>query len=310
MQVEQQAESTTMNNTENLKNSIKDKYNLIAAPTDDMMEESCCGSSCGCGGASTSDFSEDYTGLEGYHPNADLGLGCGLPTLYANIREGNTVIDLGSGAGNDAFVAREMVGANGKVIGIDMAENMIDKARMNAGVAGYNNVEFRLGELEKLPVADKTADVILSNCVMNLVPEKEKAFAEAFRVLKHHGNFCISDVVTIGKMPKGLKEDAELYAGCVAGAMPLEDYMQLIRNAGFENVEVKDLKPVPLPDAMLRYYLPDEEIRDYRDGEYGLYSLTVYGEKPCCRKGKDEEEHHHHEHAHGEDHACACGGHH
>lgn len=298
-----------MNNTENLKNSLRDKFNQIANPSEDMIEDSCCGGSCGCGSSDLADFSEDYTDMEGYHPYADLGLGCGLPTLYAKIKEGDTVLDLGSGAGNDAFVAREMVGAAGKVVGVDMAENMVEKARTNAEIAGYNNVEFRLGEIESLPVADKSVHVMISNCALNLVPDKESAMKEAYRVIKHHGNFCISDIVVIGNMPEELKKDAETYTGCVGGAMQIEQYLKLLGDSGFENIDVKDLKPVALPDAMLRYYLDDEKLQEYYDQEFGLFSLTVYGEKPCCKAGKEGEEHHHHEHAH--DHgACACGGHH
>src|SRR3989338_2079512 len=180
-----------------IKQTIKEKYGEIAKQSKEQNESSCCGA----GGCSTVDyavFSENYNQLEGYVPDADLGLGCGLPTAFALIKKGDTVLDLGSGAGNDCFVARALTGETGKVIGVDMTEVMIAKARENAEKLNFNNVEFRLGDVESLPIGGNRIDVVISNCVLNLVPDKEKAFAEMYRVLKPGGHFSVSDVVLKG----------------------------------------------------------------------------------------------------------------
>src|SRR5205085_10044803 len=190
---------------------------------------SCCGatSSC-CGGEEVYNImADDYSKLEGYNPDADLGLGCGLPTQFAKIKQGDVVIDLGSGAGNDAFIARHETGETGKIIGIDFSTPMIDRARKNNETRGFNNVEFRQGDIEHMPVADNTADVIVSNCVLNLVPNKEGVFKEIFRVLKPGGHFSISDIVLVGELPANIKNAAEMYAGCVAGAIQKDEYLQL-----------------------------------------------------------------------------------
>ena len=192
----------TTENAENLKEIVKEKYGSIADQSREQNASSCCGASCGCDTLDASIMAEDYSKLKGYVPDADLGLGCGLPTEFALIKEGDTVVDLGSGAGNDAFVARSIAGANGKVIGIDMTEKMISKARTNAEKLGFNNVEFRLGDIEDMPLSDAIADVVVSNCVLNLVPDKVKAFAEVFRVLKPGGHFSVSDIVLEGDFPK------------------------------------------------------------------------------------------------------------
>ena len=194
-------------------------------------------------------FAEDYTPLAGYHADADLQLGCGLPTQHAGLRPGDTVVDLGCGAGNDCFVARAEVGDTGRVIGLDMTGPMLVRARANAARLGYDNVAFVLGEIEAMPLPDQTADVVVSNCVMNLVPNKEKAFAETFRILKPGGHFCISDVVIKGTLPDGLQREAELYAGCVTGAIDREEYLQIIREAGFTPITVQRQREVELPDA-------------------------------------------------------------
>ena len=173
-------------------------------------------------------MSEDYTNLKGYEPDADLGVGCGLPTQYANISEGDTVVDLGSGAGNDCFIARAEVGESGKVIGIDFSPQMITKARNNALKRGYVNVEFLEGDIENMPLLDNTADVVVSNCVLNLLPEKNIIFKETYRVLKPGGHFCISDVVLNGTFPKKFTDNAAMYAGCIASAIQKEDYLQEI----------------------------------------------------------------------------------
>ena len=173
---------------------------------------------------------------------ADLGLGCGLPTEYAGIEKGNVVIDLGSGAGNDVFVARALVGDEGKVIGIDFTNEMLIKANTNLQKLGFKNIEFKLGEIESMPLDDNFADVVVSNCVLNLVPDKQKAFNEINRILKPGAHFCVSDIVLKGQLPSELKKSAEMYAGCVAGAVQQELYLDIIKHAGFSNVEVKKPK--------------------------------------------------------------------
>lgn len=282
---------------DNLKKSIQEKFTVIVEQAENLSEdEACgCGSGCGCGSSSNAHLSEDYTDLEGYHPFADLGLGCGMPVEFAKIKPGDTVIDLGSGAGNDSFVAREIVGEQGKVIGIDITERMVEKARKNAELAGYNNVEFRYGDIEKLPVSDKSAHVILSNCAMNLVPDKHQAFREVYRTLKHHGQLCISDIFTKGDLPKGLKMDADMYLGCMAGTLALDEGIRLLGECGFEEITIHHIQKVELPDAMLHYYLPPEEAKEFRDGEPGMYTVTLSASKPCCHAGE-------------EDHVC-CGNH-
>ncbi len=194
---------------------------------------------------------DEYNNLDGYVADADLGLGCGLPTEYAGIKKGDTVVDLGSGAGNDVFVARAIVGDEGKVIGLDMTEEMIEKANLNKAKLGFKNVEFHLGDIEQMPFENNIADVVVSNCVLNLVPDKRKAFSEIYRVLKPGAHFCVSDIVIKGELPAGLKKSAEMYAGCVAGALQQDDYLGIIKETGFRNVEVKKTKVIELPDDVL-----------------------------------------------------------
>lgn len=275
-----------MENSELLKNLVKEKYSEIANQTKLQNETSCCG----VGGCSTVDyavFADDYSKLKGYNSDADLGLGCGLPTEFAQIKAGDVVVDLGSGAGNDCFVAREIAGESGKIIGIDMTDAMIEKARENADNLGFNNVEFRHGDIEQIPMGANKADVVVSNCVLNLVPDKNKAFKEIYRILKPGGHFSISDVVIKGELPEKLKNDAEMYAGCVSGAIQMENYLQIITDTGFDQVSVQKEKAIQLPDEILSEYLTPEEISEYRNGSVGIYSITVYGSKPatCCEPG-------------------------
>jgi SAM-dependent methyltransferase len=233
-------------------------------------------------------MSEDYSQLPGYALDADLGLGCGLPTEYAHIKEGDTVLDLGSGAGNDCFVARSIMGETGKVIGVDMTEAMIQKAKANAQKLGFTNVEFRLGEIEDLPLGANRVDVVVSNCVLNLVPSKKQAFKETYRVLKPKGHLSISDVVLEGELPVGLQKTAEMYAGCVSGAIPQAEYLDIIRNTGFENVQIQKKRLITLPDELLTNYLSTAELAAYKASNTGIYSITVYAEKPdltCCTPG-------------------------
>jgi ubiquinone/menaquinone biosynthesis C-methylase UbiE len=264
-----------MRNENDLKQIVKEKYGQIAKAADIK-------SSCGCGCSSKSDYSimaDDYFGLDGYIAEADLNLGCGLPTQFAGIKEGDTVIDLGSGAGNDVFVARSLVGETGKVIGLDMTPEMIAKAEKNNSKLGYKNVEFVFGEIENIPLPEQTADVVVSNCVLNLVPNKEKSFSEIFRILKPGGHFCISDIVINGSLPEKLKRSAELYAGCVAGASSKDEYLGIVENAGFRNVEIKKEKTIHLPDNLLRAFLTDEEVKQYDQNNAMIVSITMVGYK-------------------------------
>ncbi|MBK7109420.1 MAG: arsenite methyltransferase [Chitinophagales bacterium] len=275
-----------MKNAEELKELVKQKYSEIALQDKETNQSSCCGAG-GCSDEVYNIMSEDYTTLEGYNPDADLGLGCGLPTQFAKIKAGDTVIDLGSGAGNDCFIARNETGESGKVIGIDFTPAMIDKARANAEKLGFNNVEFRQGDIEKMPVTANVADVIVSNCVLNLVPDKNNVIKDIFRVLKAGGHFSISDVVLVGQLPDKLQKDAEMYAGCVAGAIQKEEYLEMIKANGFTNITIQKEKSIHVPDDILKNYLNEKELSEYRNGNTGIFSITVYAEKPkaCCEPG-------------------------
>jgi arsenite methyltransferase len=229
-------------------------------------------------------MTDDYSSLEGYQPDADLSLGCGLPTQFAKIKKGDTVIDLGSGAGNDAFVARHECGPEGRVLGVDFTEAMIQKARANAEKLGFNNVEFRQGDIEALPITSEVANVIVSNCVLNLVPDKEKVFAEMYRVLKPNGHFSVSDIVLTGELPEKWKSTAEMYAGCFSGAIQKEEYINFAKKAGFENLTIQKEKAIAIPESILENYFSKEEIATYQKSGTGIYSITLYGEKKksCC----------------------------
>jgi len=271
----------------NVKELVKQKYAEIALQDKETNQGSCCGSGC-CSTEVYNIMSDDYTTLEGYNPDADLGLGCGLPTQFAKIKKGDVVIDLGSGAGNDAFIARHETGETGKVIGIDFTPAMIERARLNAEARNFNNVEFRLGDIENMPVASNAADVIVSNCVLNLVPNKDAVFKEIYRTLKPGGHFSISDIVLEGELPKQIKEAAEMYAGCVSGAIQKQVYLELIEANGFKNITVQKNKPIVIPDDILSQYLTADEIKNLKQSNTGITSITVYAEKPikeqksCC----------------------------
>ncbi|KIA83722.1 arsenite S-adenosylmethyltransferase [Kaistella solincola] len=272
-----------MTTNEEIKEMVKQKYSEIALQNQDTNATSCCGS----GGCSTEVYNvmnDEYEHLEGYNAEADLKLGCGLPTEFAKIKPGDTVIDLGSGAGNDCFVARHETGETGKVIGIDFTPEMINKARLNAEKLKYNNVEFRLGDIENIPTMSNVADVVVSNCVMNLVPNKPKAFSEVQRILKVGGHFSISDIVLTGDLPEKIKNAAEMYAGCVASAIQKDEYLEIIKNCGFQNVTIQKEKPIIIPNDILKNYLNEEEIEIYKSNKNIIFSITVYGEKKneCC----------------------------
>jgi len=194
----------------------------------------------------------EYESLEGYVADADLKLGCGIPTKHAGFKEGQTVLDLGSGAGNDCFIARNFVGESGKVIGLDFSEQMLELANKNQEKMGFKNMEFVHGEIENIPLEENSVDVVVSNCVMNLVPDKRKAYSETFRVLKSGGHFSISDIVYDGNMPEEIKQVADLLTGCVSGAIPRKEYLDVISDAGFENVEVKAEKEITFPNLVFK----------------------------------------------------------
>ena len=272
-----------MNTNEQIKEMVKQKYSEIALQDQETNASSCCGSG-GCTTEVYSVMSDEYDHLQGYSAEADLKLGCGLPTEFAKIQPGNTVVDLGSGAGNDCFVARHETGEMGKVIGIDFTPEMIDKARLNADKLNYNNVEFRLADIENIPTMSNIADVVVSNCVMNLVPNKPKAFSEVHRILKLGGHFSISDIVLTGDLPEKIKNAAEMYAGCVASAIQKEDYLDIIKNSGFKNITLQKEKPIIIPNDILKNYLNEEEIETYNSNKNIIFSITVYAEKQdeCC----------------------------
>jgi arsenite methyltransferase len=224
---------------QDIKKAVREGYARVAKENSSC----CCSSSC-CGTAKPKDISKKvgYTNeeMEAVPSGSNLGLGCGNPIALASIKEGETVLDLGSGAGFDCFLASNKVGPKGKVIGVDMTSEMVEKARDNALKGGYKNVEFRLGEIEKLPVEDSTIDLVISNCVINLVPDKENAFREAFRVLKPGGRLMVSDIVLTKELPDSVKESVKAYVGCVSGAMMKSRYLEAIKLAGFKDVVVID----------------------------------------------------------------------
>ena len=276
-----------MNTDNEIKEMVRQKYSAIASQEKSDNTASCCGSGC-CSTEVYNIMTDDYSAVEGYNPEADLGLGCGLPTQFAKIKKGDVVIDLGSGAGNDAFIARNETGETGKVMGIDFTPAMVEKARRNAEKLGFKNVEFRQGDIEHMPVSDNIADVIVSNCVLNLVPNKQAVIQEIFRVLKPGAHFSISDIVLEGNLPASLQQAAEMYAGCVSGAIQKDHYLEFIKTTGFTNITVQKEKAINIPDDILLQYLSSRELEAFRNSNTGIYSITVYAEKPtqeaksCC----------------------------
>lgn len=269
-----------MKTANELKQVVKEKYGEIAKAS---KGSGCCGPAC-CGDTESkivgyTVLRDEYDHLEGYLAEADLGLGCGLPTEHAGIKKGDTVVDLGSGAGNDVFIARAIAGDEGKVIGLDMTEEMIEKANSNNAKLGYKNVEFKFGDIEQMPIENDFADVVVSNCVLNLVPDKIKAFSEIYRILKPGAHFCVSDIVIQGEMIEALKKSAEMYAGCVSGALQQDEYLNIIEKTGFKNIEIKKSKRVDLPDDILTQYLSPEGIKEYKENVKGIFSITVVGYK-------------------------------
>lgn len=264
-----------METPEEIKKMVQEKYSGIA------IQSKKTNGSCGCGCSDTMDYSimsEDYSQVKGYAPEADLGLGCGLPTQYAFIRPGDTVVDMGSGAGNDCFIAARETGENGKVIGIDMTEAMVEKARINAEKLGYKNVEFHLGEIENTTLVENSTDIVVSNCVFNLAPDKSAAFRETFRILRPGGHLSISDIVTDGVLPGALLKEAEMYAGCVAGALREDQYLDIVRETGFQDIEIMKKRKIDLPEELTDKYGVTGELN--KPGGTGIYSITVFAKKP------------------------------
>ena len=234
---------------------MRERYSEIARQESSCCcepEDGCCGSADGCCGSV--DLAEDISKKIGYTEDelgavpegANLGLGCGNPVALASLREGETVLDLGSGAGFDCFIAAGQVGQSGRVIGVDMTPDMVSKARANASRGEYGNVEFRLGEIENLPVADGAVDAVLSNCVINLAPDKGRVFREAFRALKPGGRLMVSDIVLIRELPEVVRNSVQAYTGCLAGALLKDAYVGAIEAAGFEEIEIVDETSFPL----------------------------------------------------------------
>lgn len=266
-------------NAKDLKLIVQEKYGEIAKQSLIQGQSSCCGTSGCCGESEFSMIGDEYINVKGHNADADLGLGCGIPTHFANIKDGDSVLDLGSGAGNDCFVARAIVGETGKVTGIDFTDAMTEKARANNVKLGFTNVEFIQGDIEEMPLGDNQFDVIVSNCVLNLVPDKAKAFSEIFRVLKPDGHFCVSDVVIKGTLPEKLQKDAEMYAGCVSGASNMDDFLEIIRNQGFKDIVIHKEKVISIPKNVLDKYLNKEEIVSLTSGKTGIISITVSAKK-------------------------------
>lgn len=285
-----------METADQIKDVVRQKYGAIAQQAETI---GCCeplaGPTSCCGPQPSAtiaiDMTVGYDELTGYVAEADLGLGCGLPTQFAQIKPGDVVVDLGSGAGNDCFVARAETGDTGRVIGLDMTPAMIDRARRNAKALGISNVDFVYGDIEDMPLPEGLADVVVSNCVMNLVPDKQKAFAETFRILKPGGHFSISDIVLKGELPGSLQRDAELYVGCVSGAIQKDEYLTIVETVGFTNIVVQKEREISLPDEVLLKYLSAADIEDYRQQDKGrpargIYSVTVFAQKPAVTSAK------------------------
>lgn len=260
--------------SEETKHLVREKYGDIAQ-----------GKSCCCGkrtAASTyADVGEAYERVEGYVPEADLGLGCGIPTEHAGLAPGLTVLDLGSGAGNDVFVARRHVGESGRVIGVDFTPDMLAKAEANRAKLGYTNVEFRQGDIENLPVPEAEIDVVVSNCVLNLVPDKARAFDEIFRVLKPGGRFAVSDIVLEGELPEKMRRAAEFYVGCIAGALQKSAYLGTVEKAGFADIATPKEREIHIPDGDLAEHLSTEELAAFRASGTRVLSVTVTARKPA-----------------------------
>ena len=262
-----------------IKLAVREKYGNIARQSSLINQSSCCGTSACCGDLGISMIGEEYENVEGHHKDADLGLGCGIPTQFAAIKTGDHVLDLGSGAGNDCFVARSVTGDTGKVTGLDFTDAMIEKANINNKKLWFSNVEFIKGDIEEMPFPDNSFDIIVSNCVLNLVPDKIKAFAEMMRVLKSGAHFCVSDIVIMGELPGIFRNDLEMYAGCISGAVTRDQYMDIIHQQGFINVTIHQVRKVNIPLQVLGKYMSEEEVSEFQKDGKGIFSITVTGYK-------------------------------
>ena len=250
--------------SETIREEVRRRYRANAAGT------GCCSDDC-CTATDASELGYSDADRAAAPPSADLGLGCGNPLAIASLQPGQVILDLGSGAGFDCFLASRAVGPTGKVIGVDMTNEMVVKARENAEKNGFSNVEFRLGEIEALPVADNSVDVIISNCVVNLSPEKPRVFQEAFRVLKPGGRLAIADVVATAPLPENIKTDWAAYTGCMAGASQIDDLERMLQEAGFKDIKIA---PKDSSRSFIREWLPGTKVEDY------LASATLEGMKP------------------------------
>jgi ubiquinone/menaquinone biosynthesis C-methylase UbiE len=260
---------------EEIKSFVRRQYARIA--------DTGSGCSCGCDDGSAATIS-GYSELPGYASQADLGLGCGIPTVHAGFRRGQTVLDLGSGAGIDAFVAREAVGDSGQVIGVDMTPEMVRRAEENRQKLGFDNVRFVLGDIESLPIPDESVDVVISNCVLNLVPDKRRAFEEMYRVLRPGGRFAVSDIVFEGDFPEALRDSMDLYAACVSGAIERQSYLETLEAVGFEEIEVVHENAEVLPDDGRQFLASIAAEAGADNGRSGhrdliMVSMTVVGVK-------------------------------
>lgn len=272
---------------EEIKKVVREGYAKIA-----KQESSCCVPANSCCGST--DLAQDISKSIGYTEEelkavpegANLGLGCGNPVALASLKEGETVLDLGSGAGFDCFLAADRVGKNGRVIGVDMTPEMVEKARGNARKSNYTNVEFRLGEIENLPVADNSVDIVISNCVINLAPDKRKVFSEAFRVLKPGGRLMISDIVLLKALPDFIKDSIEAYIGCLSGAIMRDEYLEAIKASGFQEVGIVDETSFPIEcmvnDPTAKAIIENLEIplEAVKETANSVASMKVYGVKP------------------------------
>ncbi len=256
---------------EDIRSAVRSNYGRIAT-AGGGCSSSCCGAPAGAAAKYISlGLGSTRADVAAAPEGSNMGLGCGNPQAIASLKPGETVLDLGSGGGFDCFLAARVVGETGKVIGVDMTPEMVGKARGNTAKTGFGNVDFRLGELENLPVADGTVDVIISNCVINLSPEKERVFREAYRVLKPGGRLAISDVVRTAELPDAVKKDLEMYTGCIAGASSLEELESLLQRTGYENIRIK---PKDESRTFIRDWMPGSRLEDY------VVSATIEAVKP------------------------------
>ncbi len=272
-------------NEKEIKKIVQESYRKVVSSPSNCDSHGCC-----CGGAASAKTISEKIGytqedMQNVPEGANLGLGCGNPIALASLKQGETVLDLGSGAGFDCFLAANKVGPTGKVIGVDMTAEMVENARKNAASGSYANVEFRLGEIENLPVDDSSVNIVISNCVINLVPDKNTAFKEAYRVLTPGGRLMVSDVVLLKTLPKAIRDSVEAYVGCLSGAMMKDDYLEVISKAGFKNIKVFEENAFPLdvmandPTAKAILDMPKVSAEDMKSAANSVVSIKVYAEK-------------------------------